>query len=137
MRLRNRMSRAVSMITVLVMMLALCCACVQIVDVVDYSKGENWAYFEEGAGKEADLFLICPTVDRGKSGNYNMSMEDADIKESFVGALNMERGIYEAAATMYAPYYRQMTFPVYSMSEEEMKPYFDIAYRDVSAAFEY
>jgi hypothetical protein len=49
----------------------------------------------------------------------------------------MERGIYEDAATMYAPYYRQMTFPVYSMSEEEMKPYLEIAYRDVAAAFEY
>ena len=50
----------------------------------------------------------------GKNGNYNMSLDDTDIKESFVGALNMERGIYESSATMYAPYYRQMTFPVYS-----------------------
>ena len=48
-----------------------------------------------------------------------------------------ERGIYEDVTTMYAPYYRQMTFPVYSMTEEEMKPYLDMAYRDVAAAFEY
>jgi hypothetical protein len=78
-----------------------------------------------------------PTVDMGKSGNYNMSMSDTKTKESFLGALNMERGIYEDSATMYAPYYRQMTFPVYSMTENEMKPYLDIAYRDVSTAFEY
>ena len=106
-------------------------------DTVDYSQGENWAYYAEGEGKAADLFLICPTVDMGASGNYNMSMEDTKTKESFVGALNMERGIYEDSATMYAPYYRQMTFPVYSMTEEEMKPYLAIAYRDVAAAFEY
>jgi hypothetical protein len=90
-----------------------------------------------GEEKEADLFLICPTVDMGKNNNYNMSMEDATIKESFVGALNMEKGIYEEKTIMYAPYYRQMTFPVYSMTDSEMKPYLDIAYCDVAAAFQY
>lgn len=106
-------------------------------DGVDYTAAENWAYFGVGEGKEADLFLICPTVDMGKSGAYNMSMEDEKTKSNFVGALNMERGIYEETARMYAPYYRQMTFPAYSLSEEEMAPYLEIAYRDVADAFEY
>ena len=131
------MKRILAVIMVSVMMLTLFCACTQNADTVDYSQSENWAYYGIGEGKEADLFLICPTVDMGKNENYNMSMEDTDIKESFVGALNMERGIYEDSAVMYAPYYRQMTFPVYSMSDEEMKPYLEIAYRDVAAAFEY
>ena len=134
---KNTITKSVALITVAVMLLALCCACTPKADTLDYSQSENWAYYAEGEGKEADLFLICPTVDMGKNGNYNMSMDDTDTKESFVGALNMERGIYEDSATMYAPYYRQMTFPVYSMTEEEMKPYLEIAYRDVSAAFEY
>ena len=73
----------------------------------------------------------------GKDGEYNMSMKDEETKESFVGALNMERGIYEESAMMYAPFYRQMTFPVYSLSEQEMKPYLEIAYQDVASAFEY
>ena len=131
------MKRILAVIMVSVMMLTLFCACTQNADTVDYSQSENWAYYGIGEGKEADLFLICPTVDMGKNENYNMSMEDTDTKESFVGALNMERGIYEDSAVMYAPYYRQMTFPVYSMSDEEMKPYLEIAYRDVAAAFEY
>ena len=135
---KNRTKRIISVIMVSVMMLALLCACnTQKTDTLDYSKSENWAYNAVGDGKNADLFLICPTVDMGKNGNYNMSIDDASTKESFVGALNMERGIYEDSATMYAPYYRQMTFPVYSMTEEEMKPYLDMAYRDVAAAFEY
>ena len=134
---KNTSIRAVSILLVAVIMLTLCCACAQKGDTVDYSQSENWAYYAVGEGKEADLFLICPTVDMGKGGNYNMSMDDADVKESFVGALNMERGIYEDSATMYAPFYRQMTFPVYSMTEDEMKPYLEMAYRDVSAAFEY
>ena len=133
----NRMRRALAWIIIAVMMSMLCCACTPKADTVDYSQSENWAYYAEGEGKEADLFLICPTVDMGKDGEYNMSMDDEETKESFLGALNMERGIYEDSATLYAPYYRQMTFPVYSMSEEEMKPYLEIAYRDVAAAFEY
>lgn len=106
-------------------------------DRIDYSDPGTWAYYAEGEGKPADLFLICPTVDMGQAGNYNMSLDDEETKENFIGALNMERGIYEDTATLYAPYYRQMTFPVYSMGEEEMRPYLDIAYRDVAAAFEY
>ena len=133
----KRIKRAVALITLAVMMLGVLCACSQKADVTDYSQSENWAYYAVGEGKEADLFLICPTVDMGKDGEYNMDMDDAETKESFVGALNMERGIYEESATMYAPYYRQMTFPAYSLSDEEMKPYGEMAYRDVAAAFEY
>ena len=134
---KHKLAKAVAWILVAVMMLSLCCACSQKADTVDYSQRENWAYYAVGEGKEADLFLICPTVDMGKNENYNMSMEDTATKESFLGALNMEKGIYENVATMYAPYYRQMTFPVYSMTETEMQPYLEIAYRDVAAAFEY
>lgn len=106
---------------------------------IDYSSKENWAYFGEGEDKTADLFIIAPTVDTGKNGEMNMSMDNEKVKGNFVGALNMQRGIYEDSATMYSPYYRQMTFPIYAdgMSEEEMQPYFDIAYGDVADAFEY
>lgn len=104
---------------------------------VDYSDSANWAYYAEGAGKVVDVFLICPTVDMGDDGNYNMSLEDTETKSAFVGALNMERGIYEDTATLYAPYYRQVTFPVYSMTAEEQEAYLDLAYQDVSDAFTY
>ena len=135
--LKDKIKRALVLMMAALMLLTVCCACSPEEDTVDYSQSENWAYYAQGTGKEADLFLICPTVDMGEDGEYNMSMYDTETKESFVGALNMERGIYEDCATMYAPYYRQMTFPVYSMTEEEMKPYLEIAYRDVAAAFEY
>ena len=59
----------------------------------DYSQAEHWAYYAIGEDKEADLFLICPTVDM--KDEFNMSMEDEETKGSFLGALNMERGIYE------------------------------------------
>ena len=99
----------------------------------DYSLPENWAYFAEGDNKDADVFLICPTVDM--RDEYNMSLEDAETKASFLGALNMERGIYEESARLYAPYYRQGAMKIYALDSGEREKYLEIAYRDVSAAF--
>ena len=104
---------------------------------VDYSDESSWAYWGIGDGKDADLFLICPTVDLGRAGNFNMDMDDGKTRKSFIGALNMERGIYEEGARMYAPFYRQMTFPLYEGTEDEMQPYLSIAYEDIRNAFLY
>ena len=100
---------------------------------VDYSAEENWAYYALGEEKTADLFLICPTVDT--QDEFNMSMEDSKTKESFVGALNMERGIYEDSTRMFAPYYRQGAMKIYSLEAEEREQYLQLAYQDVSDAF--
>ena len=99
-----------------------------------YSNPENWAYFSQG-NASVDLFLICPAVDT-KDEN-NMSLSDDETKRNFLGALNMERGIYEKFTRIYAPYYRQMALKVYNLSDAERKPYFEIAYSDVSSAFSY
>ncbi len=102
---------------------------------IDYSDTANWAYFAEGQDKEADLFLICPTVD--VKPENNMSLSDTDTMANFLGALNMERGIYEDCTRMYAPYYRQAAMQVYSMNAEEREAYLEYAYKDISAAFKW
>lgn len=104
---------------------------------IDYSDKANWAYWNEGEGKEADLFFVCPTVDMGKDGNFNADAENEKYRKSFVGAINMELGIYNEAASVYAPYYRQATFPVYSLDKEEQEKYLSLAYEDVKKAFIY
>ncbi|MBR1861453.1 MAG: DUF3089 domain-containing protein [Lachnospiraceae bacterium] len=101
----------------------------------DYSDMNNWAYFALGEEKEADLFLVCPTVDM--KDEYNMSLDDSETKASFLGALNMERGIYEETTRMYAPYYRQAAMKVYGLERDKWNDYMSIAYRDVSDAFAY
>ena len=98
-----------------------------------YADEANWAYYGIGDGKDADLFLICPTVDM--NDEFNMSLDDEETRASFTGALNMERGIYEDSARMYAPFYRQAAMKVYGLSREEWEPYMEIAYSDISAAF--
>jgi len=107
------------------------------VDFLDYSDAANWAYFEDSSDKTADVFLICPTVDLGVDENMNMRMDDMETKANFLGALNMERGIYDEDANMFSPYYRQMTLPVYDLDPSKSVEYLNIAYGDVRAAFEY
>ena len=100
---------------------------------ISYADGANWAYYGIGEDRDADLFLVCPTVDM--NDEFNMSLGDEETKASFLGALNMERGIYEDSTRMFAPYYRQAAMKVYGLSREEREPYMEIAYSDVSAAF--
>ena len=102
---------------------------------IDYENPDNWAYAGIGEDKEADVFLICPTVDM--NDEWNMQMSDEKTKASFLGALNMERGIYEESARLYAPYYQQAAMKVYSLETTDREEYFDIAYADVSKAFSY
>ncbi len=102
---------------------------------VDYSNMENWAYYEKDGQKDVDLFLVAPTVDT--NDEYLMAMDDEKTRAKFLGALNMERGIYEKDTRMFAPYYRQGAMKIYSMSAEDREPYLTYAYDDVAAAFGY
>lgn len=103
----------------------------------DYADTGSWAYWRVGENKPADLFIVCPTVDLGTGGNKNMSLSDNEAKKNFYGALNMERGIYEQHCRMYAPYYRQAVLADYDLPANEAEPYFNLAYKDVRAAFLY
>lgn len=103
----------------------------------DYADTGSWAYWRVGESKPADLFIVCPTVDLGAGGNKNMNLADNEAKKNFYGALNMQRGIYDADCRMYAPYYRQATLADYTLPAQEAAPYFDLAYSDVRAAFMY
>ena len=106
-------------------------------EYVDYSNMYFWSRWNNGDDKPADLFFVCPTVDMGKGGNFNSYITDEKYRESFDGAVNMELGIYDDVARIYAPYYRQATFPVYSLSKEEQEKYLSAAYEDVKNAFLY
>ena len=147
---------------------------VQTTDAPDYSKAENWAYFamteqtlaakDDAAAsgltsdpdviavKPADCFIVCPSVYSGDSNHLNMSLDDNDSKYSFLGALNMEAGIYMNTCRMYSPYYRMMSLSCYDldMAAEESGTSLgttqhaggaaaaaELAYSDVRNAFKY
>ena len=104
---------------------------------LDYHNGDSWAYWQQGPEKSADCFLICPTVFLGGEGQDNLLLDNRQSQElkDFVGALNMERGIYDASCTMYAPFYRQASLAVYKLPEKQREQYFQLAYSDVREAF--
>ena len=102
---------------------------------VDYSDAANWAYFESGdTDKAADVFFVCPTV---YTSGGNMSLSDEKTKSNFLGAINMEKGIYDDDSRFFAPYYRQAGLEVYTMDESEREKYLASAYEDIKDAFEY
>jgi hypothetical protein len=104
----------------------------------DYSKQEAWAYWQVGTGKRADCFLICPTVYLGEAGKYNADYPLPEaLQQNFIGALNMERGIYEESCTLYAPYYRQQSLAAYTVPDSVAAQYRALAYLDVRRAFKY
>lgn len=107
-------------------------------DGTNYSLEENWAYLEtDNSNKEADIFFVCPTVYGGTENSFNMSLEDTETKANFLGATNMEKGIYDDNARFFAPYYQQVGLNVYTLPIEDRESYLEIAYEDVKDSFEY
>ena len=97
------------------------------------------AYLEtENTDKTADVFLHLPfRIRAALMMPATCPLSDADTKESFVGAINMEKGIYDADSRFFAPYYRQIGLNVYDMPEADREPYLETAYADVRDAFLY
>lgn len=102
-----------------------------------YENSGNWVYLETAETAAADVFFICPTVYGGTDDSYNMSLEDTASKEAFAGATNMEKGIYDEDARLFAPYYRQAGLNVYELPPEEREAYLSLAYEDIKEAFTY
>ena len=102
-----------------------------------YAQAENWAYLETDKTADTDVFFLCPTVYVGGEDSFNMSLDDETTKGDFLGAINMEKGIYDQDARFFAPYYRQVGLNVYLLAEEEREPYLELAYEDVKDAFTY
>ena len=121
MKLHTGIRRAVraGLAIVWLLLLPLWGACAETADIPDYALAENWAYFADGGDLAADVFFICPTVYAGADRAFNMPMDDGDARAGFLGATNMEKGIYDESACFYAPYYRQAGLNVYALPEEE------------------
>lgn len=137
MKRRLQKNAVLYLLLVLVVFLA---GCGKIQERNPYANADNWAYLETGVSdKAADVFFICPTVYGGDSeaSKFNMELDDTATKESFLGATNMEKGIYDVNCRFFAPYYQQVGLNVYELEIPEREQYLSIAYADIKAAFEY
>ena len=104
----------------------------------NYGLVENWAYLENDvSGKSVDVFFVCPTVFRGDKEHFNMDIKDNELRRKFVGATNMEKGIYDEDARFFAPYYRMAGLNTYGNDQEVRYAALKFAYKDVRCAFLY
>ena len=106
---------------------------------LDYSQTGLWACFGDdgGSAKEADCFVISPTVYAANGRNKNMNVKDPSAKRIFVSGIAEQKDLYSDYCSVYAPFYSQAAIEVYSMDAAESAKYFDIAYADVERAFLY
>ncbi len=120
---------------------------------VDYSRTENWAALPNVPnasmrvpapalknGQEhavADVFYIYPTVFSSLL-SANASIDDAGHRRKVAKLLlTSQASSLNNVARVYAPYYRQASLWVYLGGKEKRRRAFDLAYRDVEAAFRF
>lgn len=93
----------------------------------------------------ADVFFIHPTSYTKQKGNteWNGALDDEKLNEKTdEGAILFQASVFNGAAKIYAPRYRQAHIHVYFTEEEaeerlHAKKALSLAYSDVKSAFEY
>ena len=100
---------------------------------LDYGDPAMWPYFAMGDHRDADVFLICPTVDtRSETNSFDLNDK---LKARFISTLDGLKGLFDETGRLYSPYYRQMSVPACGLSADAQEKALAIAYRDVSDAF--
>lgn len=102
-----------------------------------YADPFNWAFLPGEKDKPVDVFFVTPTVYGGNKSNFTMDISNEKSRYSFVGAMNMEKGIYDTTCNFYAPFYQQASLSAYTLPEEQREPYLAYAYQDIRDAFQY
>ena len=139
--MRNRKIR-IATVWMLMLMLLFGCAAAEAPDPgrepLDYSDEQYWVYMGTEDGETAaDVFFIAPSAFGGKEGSYLMDLSNEKGRNNYIGAINMEKGIYDQNTRFYAPFYREVGYNVYILPEEEAKELMQSAYEDARDAFSY
>lgn len=100
-----------------------------------YSDESLWMYYGEGEDKPVDVFYICSTIDQ--DDEMNMRIDDEHNRERMLNETNTKLPVYSDYATVYSPYYRQISFKTYRLHRKDREPYLSVAYADISNAFRY
>jgi len=119
----------------------------------DYSQLQSWAAHPAiidlsdrlAAGiepsstkKMVDVFFIHPTTFLEKSEQWNADLSDESINANTdTGPILHQASVFNEVGFVYAPRYRQAHIKSYYTSKEDARLAFDLAYSDVSRAFEH
>ncbi len=96
-----------------------------------------WAPEGYPAAKEptAAVFFIHPTSYLNRA-HWNAPLEDKEANDRAALFLRGQASAFNGAGAVWAPRYRQATFGAFLTSKEDAQRALDLAYRDVTAAFD-
>lgn len=88
--------------------------------------------------QSVDVFFIHPTTFLEKTEQWNADLEDRSVNLwTDEGPIKHQASVFNNVALVYAPRYRQAHLKSYFTSPEDARMAFDLAYNDVSRAFEH
>ena len=135
--------------------------CPRITDTTDYALDESWLcrpgeddscaaeprfvdVLADGTTEDLDVpiaedppydcFYVYPTMDLRASARVHEDLEDTEGPED---AIEAQALWLRQHCRVFVPNYRQATFGCYLKSERKREPCFDVAYRDVEAAWDH
>lgn len=92
---------------------------------------------DQQATARADVFFVYPTLFKDKS-QWNASIADVDHRKALASTTLMHQAsVFNGAAKVYVPYYRQMTLYGFWADSLNKQKALDLAYEDVKRAFLY
>ena len=103
----------------------------------DYASAADWSLQTDIADKPFDVFFVHPTTYGTTNMGMNQSLDDPGIRQTTDATTVSQVSVFKERCNIYAPRYRQMSIAALGMSDEEEKPYFDLALQDVHDAFVY
>ncbi|MBK8501421.1 MAG: DUF3089 domain-containing protein [Saprospiraceae bacterium] len=124
----------------------------------DYSNADCWAalpfrkdsadltpdtiFIDRQSESSVDVFFLHPTSYTGSKGQHywNASLDDQKVNDKTDRtSIRHQASIFNSAGKIYAPRYRQAHIQAYftTKEKEQAQEAFDIAYRDIAAAFQY
>jgi len=102
----------------------------------DYSNTTHWIHIENSPTKQVDVFYVYPTVYRG-TDDY-APIDDPETCDRAQSSYQGQATAFSTVANLYAPYYRQSSLGVMSLSiPEKNKAMSQQPLIDVTEAFEY
>lgn len=104
-------------------------------DMSDSIPGDLSSFYRKLEG--VDVFFIHPTTYTQKTfQEYNASLNDEILNKKTDGsAILYQASVFNEAERLYAPRYRQAHIGAFYIDENQARPFFDMAYADVKAAF--
>lgn len=102
--------------------------------VLDYSKSENWALVDTSRHLPFDVIFIHPTT-LFDSTCRNDLLQEEEVNYRTMASIDRQASVFSKSCNVYAPYYKQMSMGCLNNAPSQM--YFNTAYDDVEAAFDY